>query len=469
MLRLRHPPGYEPERRYIHDVLLRDVLGLSFRTEVCAGDSTQLTLDGDHEGKALTLPDRLFQTPPTRWLRAESLPARPLQSGTIPDTLGPMRTLTRQLPVVYGRLPASGALFWEDGGGAHLGVDVFGSAFFLLTRYEERVAFCRDVHERFPDEATLAVREGFVERPLVDEYVEILWAAMRRLWPHLPRTTRRFRLVLTHDIDWPTCTAGRTVVQVLGRAVLDALRQRDERVLPARLTSYLRTRRAGPHADLWNTFDYIMDVSERAGLASAFYVIADRSAGKLDGSYSIDDPWIRRLMRRIHARGHELGLHTSYASFADPARIAREFDRLRAVCREEGIDQHRWGGRGHYLRWRNPITWRGWAEAGLTYDSTLGFRHHAGFRASTCREYQVYDLDARRPLPLRERPLVAMEDAVFAADAFTMGAVYERLIRLAAICRAFEGDFVLLWHNNWLASDRERLCYEAVVDAVTGS
>lgn len=42
-------------------------------------------------------------------------------------------------------------------------------------------------HDRFPATASLAYRAGFLDRPQIDEYLEILWAAMRRLWPGLQR------------------------------------------------------------------------------------------------------------------------------------------------------------------------------------------------------------------------------------------------------------------------------------------
>ena len=44
--------------------------------------------------------------------------------------------------------------------GAAMTVDVLGSIFFLLTRYEEIVIGTRDRHGRFPASASIAGREG---------------------------------------------------------------------------------------------------------------------------------------------------------------------------------------------------------------------------------------------------------------------------------------------------------------------
>ena len=70
----------------------------------------------------------------------------------------------------------------ESDGGIQLGLDIFGSVFFMITRYEEVVKSDRDEYDRFPAAASLAYQEGFLDRPIVNEYLEILWTCMKRLW-----------------------------------------------------------------------------------------------------------------------------------------------------------------------------------------------------------------------------------------------------------------------------------------------
>ena len=60
------------------------------------------------------------------------------------------------------------------------GVDVFGGAFLMLTRYEEVVVPTRDSYGRFPASASVAHREGFLGLPVVDVYVELRWTPLRR-------------------------------------------------------------------------------------------------------------------------------------------------------------------------------------------------------------------------------------------------------------------------------------------------
>ena len=247
----------------------------------------------------------------------------------------------------------------------------------------------------------------------------------------------------------------------------DLVRRRDPGLALSRVRALRARRRSAPARDPYDSFDFIMDQSERHGLRSAFYFIAGGSDARFDAAYSLEDPWIEALIARIHARGHEIGLHPSYRTFRDAAAICRERDSLAQACERAGVEQAQWGGRQHFLRWENPTTWRAWEQAGLSYDSSLGFSAEPGFRCGVCTEYPVFDLLAKRELTLRERPLLAMEMALFAGAA-SSAAGLETLSTLRSCCERFGGNLTLLWHNSRLASPRERRLYLAAIERITG-
>ncbi len=168
-------------------------------------------------------------------------------------------------------------------------------------------------------------------------------------------------------------------------------------------------------------------------------------------------------MQFVHRRGHEIGLHPSYNSFCNRQHIADEFSMLREQCERLGVHQSSWGGRQHFLRWKNPTTWTAWDQAGLDYDSSVGYATDVGFRCGTCREYPVYDLVNRKPLQLRERPLIVMECALSYQLERPKASSFERIAKLIERCRRMKGNFTLLWHNNNLLTNSQRCCYEQVV------
>jgi hypothetical protein len=326
-----------------------------------------------------------------------------------------------------------------------------------------------DRHGRFPATASLAYRSGFLDRPIVNEYVELLWTCLSHLWPRLERTKRAPRLLLSHDVDWPVVTRGRSLPQVTKSAAGDLLRRHDPDLALSRVRSWVVVRAGNWDGDVGNTFDFIMRTSEQNGLRSAFYFIAGHTAGTIDGVYSLDDPWIRELLQRVAARGHEIGLHPSYNTFCDSAATKAEFTHLVSVCQQLGIEQSAWGGRQHYLRWRNPDTWQNWNDAGLSYDSSLGFADEVGFRSGVCYEYSAFNLSTRTRLNLVERPLIVMDATILGDAERPNGAVpvanaVPLIVDYKRRCAMFDGDFTLLWHNTWLLQQRQQAAYRRCVE-----
>jgi hypothetical protein len=457
------PAAREPERRYILDVVLADALGLEWRLDVQQRRDVRITLDGDARGGWLALPDVFFATP--RWLEQSSLPGAPLDWRPVPATAAGALAAGQRLPVLYG---ADDDLIRTAPATAELGVDIFGGCFFMLSRYEERVLGARDAFGRFPAAASIADRDGFLKLPVVDAYVELLWAALRHLWPRLERTRRTFRVALTHDVDDPLASLGRVPLRRIRQLGADALVRRDPALMARRVRSWTGIARGDYRHDPYNTFDFMMDVSERHGLVSAFYFLAtDGAASEYDPAYTLDDPWIEALLRRINRRGHEIGFHAGFDTYRDPDRTRAEFERLRAAAERVGVRQESWGGRQHYLRWENPTTWTNWDRAGLAYDTTLAYADRIGFRSGTCHEYRAYDLLARRPLRLRERPFQVMDSTLLEYMRLSPDAARQAVVELAAECRRFGGILSLLWHNSTLLTARRKRWYERLVAELT--
>lgn len=440
------------------DIVLTQRLGLPWTAKAEARTNVLISAPDLGEERRLTIADCLFATPQANWLARDSLPTRPLPRWDTTEAPIEATLVDVQVPVIYGARLDNGSFFEESESECTLGVDIFGSVFFQLARYEEIAVRERDEHARFPARASLAQQEDFLSRPLADEYVEILFAAIKRLWPESTRRSRIFTEQISHDVDSHLYRAA-SAPDALRTAMGDLVRRRD----PVLATSRIRSSFGHADHNPYNTFELIMDLSEQRGVRSSFNFIAGTTAPGQDGSYDISDPWIGDLIKRIDRRGHEIGLHPSYNTFDDPELIAAELSTLAQTCESLGIDQRPVGGRQHYLRFESPTTWRGWEQAGLLYDSTLGFPRDSGFRCGTCVAYPVFDVLERRVLQLRERPLIVMEMAVLDRDGLDEQQAALEFKRLRERCRLFGGEFTLLWHNSRLACARDRRIYAAVL------
>ncbi|OAD18679.1 hypothetical protein THIOM_005718 [Candidatus Thiomargarita nelsonii] len=195
MLKITIPPNLNSARQYILNVLLTEFIGISFTTEIKNVNTLQIF----YENKTLTIADTFFQQAANHWLQPESLPLLPLAQWNVSEDITDVNLVSNSVPVIFG----DEVYLKSHDNGLHLGLDIFGSAFFMLSRYEEAVKSERDIHDRFPASASLAYQADFLHRPIVNEYVEILWACMKQLWPQLERKPRNSRILVSHDVDNP--------------------------------------------------------------------------------------------------------------------------------------------------------------------------------------------------------------------------------------------------------------------------
>lgn len=360
-------------------------------------------------------------------------------------------------------LPAPGAaslpspLITATDQGMHMAYDLLGLTYWILSRQEEVGRRDLDDHDRFPATSSHAYKHGYLERPVVDEWLYILEQVIQRTWPGIVLKKHSFRIKVSHDVDQPSLYAFKSWSTIARMMAGHLIKRHDVAAFFTAPYVKLASTTELIAADPYNTFDWLMDVSEKNNLQSAFYFICGRSNPVRDADYEPGHPIIRKLMRRIHERGHEIGLHPSYETFKNPKLLKGEFDHLKRVCADEGIQQTEWGGRMHYLRWHQPTTMNAWSDAGLSYDCTLGYADRPGFRCGTCHEYPGFDPVRQQQLSLRIRPLVAMECSVIDESYAGLGltsAATEMINTLKKRCALVNGVFVLLWHNSYLQKKR---------------
>jgi hypothetical protein len=470
LLLLIHVPNtYVPERSYIIQTLLHNFLGINSEIIIQERNDVLIKENSNADGRILRVADILFQTPETQWLTQTSLPKQPLPIWDTTKTCPNVSLVSFKLPIMYGNKVSSNGLnedyLVKTPEGLYLGLDIFGSAFFMLTRYEELVKPDRDQHDRFPATASLAYQEGFLDRPIINEYIEILWHCMKHLWPGLERKQRAFKVIVSHDVDVPFAQAFTGIPRLIRNCGGDIIRRKSFAMAINRFSSWQAIKKGNYKQDFNYTFDRIMDISEQHNLTSAFYFKTACTNRTFDDNYSIDHPYIRQLMREIHNRGHEIGLHPSYETYQNPEQTKAEFNKLLQVCDEEGIQQKNWGGRQHFLRWQVPVTWRNWNEAGLIYDSTLSYADQAGFRCGICYEFPIFDLEKHQVLPLRERPLIVMEVSVVGEQYMNLSSqeALSRMLMLKERCQQFNGNFCLLWHNSSLIESHTEFVYKSML------
>ena len=89
----------------------------------------------------------------------------------------------------------------RDDGSIVFYADIIASTLFMLTRWEEMVSSAQDMHGRFPAEESVAFKQRFLDRPIVDEYALVFGAWLQVLYPTWCPLRPKFSVKLSHDID----------------------------------------------------------------------------------------------------------------------------------------------------------------------------------------------------------------------------------------------------------------------------
>lgn len=415
-----------PEKTYCFQVLLGEMLGLDYTLRVREGASHYVLRLPN--GAALEVEDHFFGR-----FRAGGDAPTYLQMGALPTDV---RSVEAPFPglgdiaLLYGN-----PRFSFDNQQIVCGVDLFAATFFMLSRWEEHVRPERDQHGRFPAAASTALRHGFLDRPVVDEWAALLGRMLERLGYRWQRPRRQYALDFSCDVDHP-----RLWWSPWGRLRSLAGSLRRER--PGQALAYWLKNHVFQARDPYDVFDDWMGRLERAGWRGQFNFLGERAADS-DCYYPLGHPFVQDLVQKIAQRGHVVGFHPSYEAHEDAGQFGRELESLRR-CLPAPVQS----GRQHYLRFSAPDTWRRWAEAGLLEDGTLGYAEAEGFRCGMCRDFPVFDFLRRETLPLRERPLVAMDVTLAHYQGYDPETGLARLLALQAQVQKHAGSFSLLWHNS---------------------
>jgi hypothetical protein len=331
--------------------------------------------------------------------------------------------------------------------------DLLKSAFYLLSGIQEYQSSTKDFLGRFPFEASIQKKVGFIHKPIVNYYFELIIEGIEAFGKLHGIPVKRKRIfpetgfMLTHDIDkidtynFPDFIF--KIKQLLGLTGAKYPYSRIFRTNFKYIVNYLNPfHRKNP---FWN-FDFLMHQDEKLGFKSSFYFLHKDLKG--DSYYTFKDKRIQRLIPELIKNGHEVGLHGSI-------RTSTNFEAMKNNLRllEEVTSEKIWGGRQHRLMFQMPLTLKIHKECGLKYDSTLGYAGHEGFRNSYCMPFKLYDFENDRMIDVWEIPLTVMDGTLFSYRKLNNDDAFASVESLFEETRKFNGVFTLLWHNSFFDDD----------------
>lgn len=334
------------------------------------------------------------------------------------------------------------ALFPVHNQASALPFDPFAAAFYCLSRYEEYLPHFNDVHGRFPATESLAYKENFLYRAVVDRWALMIAKTLADNYADFEMPSRTVDVEDTIDIDAAYCYRNKGIVRTIVGIGRDLFANRDPNLVRTRLK--VLTHKI---PDPFDSFDYIIDVHRRfPNMRLKFFpLMADYNVNDKPISYQNSE--FRLLLQHLGDYA-KIGLHASYASADDPSLIDKENERLVTLLHHP-ITRNRY----HFLRLSLPRSYNALMDCGIQHDYTMGYADEPGFRAGTGTPYPFFDLESDCETPLIIHPFLAMDSTFYFYKKFSptqSEVVYKQLIDEAKHvgCRVS-----LLWHNQSLCED----------------
>jgi len=340
----------------------------------------------------------------------------------------------RRVPFFFDR-DSERELLTLTPGKACINADVVAAAFYLLSGWQEYFSAARDRHGRFPYAASVQKQYGFVALPVVNYYFDVLKTAIEHatgvaLRPRRWNGTAPFAAFISHDIDnlhggWGTAA----------RYLLRRVRLRG-------FVKLIASKAAGQPAP-WNNLEHVQQATTQLGAPSTFFILgSNRPApnGTPNADYAANTAAFRARLGQLVAQGAEIASHGSHGTADDVAKLREEIRRLEPAAL---------GNRFHYLCWEPTRTPNALAQAGVAYDSTLGFAEHFGFRNSYCLPFFPFDFTRGQAHAFLEIPLNVMDATLHHPQYLRLRSreVMPALRPMLAEIKRFGGVATVLWHN----------------------
>jgi len=317
--------------------------------------------------------------------------------------------------------------------GFTIGIDIFKETGYILSGHLDAIR----------SSVSTSAQQELASKPVVDFLENVLFNAIlagcherniplvqKSFWPE----GKKFAVCLTHDVDEIKKT-----YQWISRP-LRFLARRDISGFKGQFYSLIQKIKG---KEPFYTYDDIIGIEHDLGVKSTYYILKESGTASLFSkktwylygrNRSLQSPEMRALIQRLTSNGDEVAIHGSYFSYRDPVLLKNETRELEHILNEKVI-----GTRQHNLNLEVPKTWEYHVSAGLSYDTTLGFKDTIGFRWGT--SYPFFPNTGKGPLPLLEIPLIIMDICLESrrnkiADC----------LQIADEVKRYQGVLTLLWH-----------------------
>ena len=339
--------------------------------------------------------------------------------------------------------------FFQSQSDSSMGFDVFSASFYLVSRYEEYLPFVKDIHQRFQAESSLAYKHDFLQKPLINIWAKSLMQKIKQKHPDLEVISPTYNYISTIDIDNAFYYLEKGFVRSLA-GFFASIFSFDFNGIQQRFAVLL-----GKQKDPYDTYDAQLKLQKEYNLKVIYFILL-ADYGLNDKNISFTKRKFQLLIKRL-ADYASIGIHPSYGSNTNFAKLHKEIKRLEGITKREVTKS-----RQHFLKLTLPETYNQLVDFGIRDDYTMGFASAIGFRASICSAYTFYNLDTETILPIKIHPFAVMDATLLYYLKLSPEQSLTQISALIEEVKNVNGTFISLWHNDTFSNYKQWEGWESV-------
>lgn len=325
----------------------------------------------------------------------------------------------------------SKAFFKTEG---HFDFDIFAASFYLLSRYEEYLPHTKDMYGRFAHENAIAFKEGFLNKPVINNWIQDLANAIQQKFPGFQPKLTAFSFIPTYDIDIAWSFKNKGLIRNVGGFL--------------KSPSFNRLAvLAGMQKDPFDCYEYLDELHRNYQLNPIYFFLVATSTGLYDKNISPYEHAMWQLMKR-HSKKYAVGIHPSWRSNEKPALFEKEKKILETI--KNGAVKL---SRQHYIKMSLPDTYQNLYAAGITDEYSMGYGSINGFRASVASSFFWYNLKEEAVTKLRIHPFCFMDANAFYEQKQTAQQSLAEIMHYYHECKNTNGQMITIFHNSFLGTD----------------
>jgi len=316
--------------------------------------------------------------------------------------------------------------------------DPFAASFYMLTRYEEYTALKKDQIGRFRVEDSIAFKNKFLQKPVVDHWILFVKDILLSKFPNLAFKKHNFRFINTIDVDNAYAYLSKGFLRTLGAISIDLLKFNFSNIFTRIKVLFFNQK------DPYNNYNELLQIHSKYKLETIFFFLL-ANYGFYDRNVHHLSPRLNKQIKSI-SRCCDVGLHTSFSSMKLPKNILIEKNRLSTILNKDVMMS-----RQHFLNLRIPYYYRDLITCGITHDYSMGFPSHPGFRAGTSYSFHFFDLLNNSATNLLLHPFSVMDISLKKYLQLNPDKAFLVIQDIVNSVKCVNGNFISIWHNESLS------------------